>query len=94
MRFDVATTFCLLATNLATAFPATKNESSALATAKLPTVASKEIDVALEQLAELANFASENAKESLGADGKQKRGLCTPSKLSIRREWYGAHAPF
>ena len=84
MRLNTPTTLCLLAVSVANALPAPQDDA---ATATLPIVASKDTSVALGQLAQLADFASENTKEALGADSTQKRGLCTPSKLSVRREW-------
>ena len=88
MRINGPATICLLASSLVNAFP-TPEETSYFneATSTLPTVASIETEVALDQLAELAKFASDASQNALTSTSKQKRGLCTPSKLSIRREW-------
>ena len=87
MRFDTSTRLCLLAASFANALPAPQ-EDYVSATPTLPTVASKETNVALDQLAELAKFALDNTKDFLDANSKQKRGLCSLSNLSIRKEWY------
>jgi tyrosinase len=92
MRINGAAIICLLASSLVHAFPAPR-EKPALssdfdeATVTLPSVASAETEVALDQLAELAKFASDVSQNALTSTSKQKRGPCTLSKLSIRREW-------
>lgn len=83
MRFDKSTALCSLAASVANAFPAPQEHASVSATATLPTVASKETSIALDQLAALARFASDMTRESFETSSKQKRGLCTPSKLSV-----------
>ena len=88
MLLAASTLLCLLAVNSANAFPALHDDALVSAASTLPTVASEEASVASEQLAELAKFAVSNTKASLDANNKQKRGLCTSSNLSIRREWY------
>lgn len=78
------TLLCLLAANSAIALPADP---------ALPTIASQETSIALEQLARLANFAASNTRDSLDTKSKQKRTRCTPANLFVRKEWYVDSAP-
>ena len=92
MRINGPATICLLASSLVDAFPAPQENPALLsdydeATATLPKVASAETELALDQLAQLAKFASDVSQNALTSTSKQKSDSCPPSKLSIRREW-------
>ena len=92
MRFNGPATICLLANSIVNLFPAPQenlapSSNSDQASAALPIVASAETDVALDQLAELAKFASDVSQNALTSTSKQNRGIFTPFKLSIRKEW-------
>lgn len=61
---------------------------SSNATATLPTAASTDTAVAIDQLDDLAFFAAQQANSSVAStSSKNKRGACTLSNLAIRREW-------
>lgn len=90
MRFTTPAALCLLVAGFSNAHHAPQETSDEIA-ATLPTVASTEATIAIDQLAELAKFASDASQDALSSSYKQKRGLCTPSNLSIRREWYPIH---
>lgn len=85
MRFDISTLLCLLAADLAHGLSATHEYA-------LPTVASKDSSIALNQLAELAKFAKDQTESNLNTNSRHKRGICNPGNLSIRREWYKFYA--
>ncbi|KAF2708625.1 Di-copper centre-containing protein [Pleomassaria siparia CBS 279.74] len=97
MRFASHVVLCVVASTLSTALPAPQEEPSPTvtladgATTTLPTAASTDIAVAIDQLEQLANFAQDEVNASLEdtTTGKrmQKRGTCNRKTLAVRREW-------
>jgi len=86
MRFNSHVALGLLASTLSNAIPTPQDEPSADA---LPTSASSDISEASDQLAQLLEFAQSITNATLEeSSSKAKRGGCTLSKLSVRREWY------
>ncbi|KAK7189425.1 hypothetical protein DPSP01_001414 [Paraphaeosphaeria sporulosa] len=81
MRFTTSVALCLVAA-LSNAIPTPQTDGSA---ADLPTQASPDEAQALEQLAQLAEFAGQTTNETLAAN--KKRDGCSLGNLSIRREW-------
>ncbi|KAJ8105574.1 hypothetical protein OPT61_g10091 [Boeremia exigua] len=87
MRFDTPMLLVLLNSNLANALPATWDNALVSSASTLPRVASQDPSIALDQLAKLTSFANKQTQDSLNVCRKPKHGLCTPSKLLVRREW-------
>lgn len=87
MHFNTPAVICLMAARVAYAFPAPQ-ETADEVLATLPTVGLTDPATSLDLLVELAKFASDASRKALESSNKQKRGLCTPFNLSIRREWY------
>jgi tyrosinase len=86
MRFNSHVALTLLASTLTNAVPTPQAEPS---DDSLPTSASSNVSEASEQLAQLLEFAQSAANASLEENSsKAKRGGCTLSKLTVRREWY------
>lgn len=89
MRFSNAIPLSLLLSTAAAApFPQDEPTSTDTSTA-IPTAASTDIPTALDQLAQLSNFAVNTTQDAVeDASSKSKRdNTCTLSNLSIRREW-------
>ncbi|KAF2007260.1 Di-copper centre-containing protein [Amniculicola lignicola CBS 123094] len=80
MRFAIPIVLSLLAGTLSIALP------QELTTTAIPVAASSDVDEATDQLAQLSEFAKEQVNAVL-EHSKNKRGGCTLSKLSIRKEW-------
>ena len=53
----------------------------------LPTTASPDPNVALDQLAQLGQYANLATTEALGNGTSSKRAPCTPANLKVRRNW-------
>lgn len=91
MRLNTPVALCFLAGTLSHALPAPQDDPSTTVTAEttatLPTAASTNTAVASDQLAQLAEYAQNEANSSLGDSSKSKRGGCTLSNLAVRREW-------
>ncbi|KAF2752065.1 Di-copper centre-containing protein [Sporormia fimetaria CBS 119925] len=83
MRFTNSAALCLLAGSLTHAFPAPQETAPEL---PLPTEASTNIPVALDQLDQLAAFAQQEVEQELEAASK-KRGSCNIFNVAVRREW-------
>jgi hypothetical protein len=91
MRFTSHVALGLLASTLSNALPTPQDEPSA---DSLPTSASSDVSEASKQLAELLAFAQSAANATLEENSsKAKRGGCTLSNVSVRKEWY-AFGPF
>lgn len=63
--------------------------TTGIETQEIPTEASSDPDIALEQLNLLLEAATNATNEIVESGELQKRGTCTLANLSIRREWYG-----
>ncbi|KAF2806513.1 putative tyrosinase [Mytilinidion resinicola] len=95
MRVSILSALTLLFRALASAAPAPVPQEAVStttlpdgATTVLPVVASTNTSVASDQLDDLASFAADYTNSTFNeASSKQKRGGCTLSNLSIRREW-------
>lgn len=87
MRFNSSIALTLLAVTLSNALPtAQEAASSAIEPSDLPTAASSDPAEANHQLAQLSNFAQQQARSSLPAKSS-KQGTCTTQNVAIRREW-------
>ncbi|KAF9735418.1 hypothetical protein PMIN06_002598 [Paraphaeosphaeria minitans] len=81
MRFTTSVALCLVAA-LSNAAPTPQTDGSA---ADLPTQASPDEAQAVEQIAQLAQFAGQTTNETLAAN--TKRDGCSLGNISVRREW-------
>lgn len=84
MRFNSHVALGLLAGTLTTAIPTPQQEDPS---APLPTAPSSDVNEATTQLEQLLEYAQSTVNSTLEANSKAKRGGCTLSTLSVRREW-------
>jgi tyrosinase len=87
MRLNSQVAFCLLARAVTNALPQGAPPTPAqpaAETATLPTEASTNTAVAASQLADLAEYAQQQANASLSSS---KRGPCNLSNVAVRKEW-------
>ncbi|KAI8937112.1 hypothetical protein NX059_006326 [Plenodomus lindquistii] len=84
MRFSSPLALTLLVGTLSNALPTPQDTTSD--PSNLPTEASSDPSAASDQLAQLAEFAAQQAQSELQGN-PSKRGTCNASNLSIRREW-------
>ncbi|KAH9871792.1 hypothetical protein J1614_006049 [Plenodomus biglobosus] len=87
MRFGSSLALTLLAGTLSNALPAPSDASvSTIEPSDLPTEASSNPAEASDQLAQLAEFAQQEANSTLQANSS-KRGTCNIFNVAVRREW-------
>lgn len=102
MRFISSVAITLAAGSLSNALPAPQEEptttstivstTTVVETSALPTEASSDPAVAIDQLAQLAQFAQQQANSTLEANAS-KRGTCNISNVAVRREWGSLSKP-
>ena len=95
MHINTHVALALLAGTLSNALPSPQEPVATTtladgATTTLPAVPATDTAAAIDQLAQLANFAQDIANSTLeeAAASKKRAGGCYPWNLSIRREWY------
>lgn len=88
MRFVSSVALTLAAGTLSNALPAPQEptSTSTIDPATLPTEASNDPSVAIDQVAQLVQFAQQQANSTL-EDNASKRGTCNIYNVAVRREW-------